>query len=178
MTKHVNQHIEMHLIIIEDLVPMDHLLRKINDMIDFSFIYDDVENMSCSHNGRPSTDPMIRIKYLLIGFLYGSSSERRIAEKIQVNMAYRWFLGLDIMDKVPEHSAISQNRKRRFKDSGLFGNIFQKTVTICIENGKKRKSSTAVQTEQTPNRDFTRVNGKRRGCTTYRMKSWTPKTES
>ncbi len=135
MTKRSNQQVEMHLITIEDLVPMDHLLRKVNDIIDFSFIYDEVENLYCSNNGRPSIDPVILGKFLLIGFLYGINSERRISEEIQVNMAYRWFLGLDIMDKVPDHSTISQNRRRRFNGSGLFRNIFQKTVAICIEKG-------------------------------------------
>ena len=135
MTKRSNQQVEMHLITIEDLVPMDHLLRKVNDIIDFSFIYDEVENLYCSNNGRSSIDPVILVKFLRIGFLYGINSERRISEEVQVNMAYRWFLGLDIMDKVPDHSTISQNRRRRFNGSGLFRNIFQKTVAICIEKG-------------------------------------------
>ena len=133
MTKRENQQIEMHLITIEDLVPVDRLLRKVNDIIDFSFIYDEVEELYCSHNGRPSIDPVVLIKFLLIGFLYGINSERRVAEEIQVNMAYRWFLNLDIMDKVPDHSTISQNRRRRFNGSDLFRNIFQKIVTVCIE---------------------------------------------
>ena len=135
MTKRENQQIEMHLITIEDLVPMDHLLRKVNDIIDFSFIYNEVENMYCHNNGRPSIDPVVLIKFLLIGFLYGINSERRISEEIQVNMAYRWFLGLDIMDKVPDHSTISQNRRRRFNGSDLFRNIFQKIVFLCVEKG-------------------------------------------
>lgn len=97
MTKRENQQIEMHLITIEDLVPMEHLLRKVNDIIDFSFIYNEVENMYCHNNGHPSIDPVALIKFLLIGFLYGINSERRISEEIQLNMAYRWFLGLDIM---------------------------------------------------------------------------------
>ena len=91
MTKIENQQIEMHLITIEDLVPTDHFLRKVNAIIDFSFIYDEVENMYCHNNGRPSIDPAVLIKFLLIGFLYGINSERRISEEIQVNMAYRWF---------------------------------------------------------------------------------------
>ena len=135
MTKCRGQQIELHLITIEDLVPMDHLFRKVNDIIDFSFIYDEVENLYCSNNGRPSIDPVVLVRFLLIGFLYGINSERRISEEIQVNMAYRWFPGLDIMDKVPDHSTISQNRRRRFNGSGLFRNIFQKTVAICIEKG-------------------------------------------
>ena len=135
MTKRENQQIEMHLITIEDLVPMDHLLRKVNDIIDFSFIYNEVETMYCHNNGRPSIDPVVLIKFLLVGFLYGINSERRISEEIQVNMAYRWFLGLDIMDKVPGHSTISQNRRRRFNGSDLFRNIFQKIVFLCVEKG-------------------------------------------
>ena len=135
MTKIGNQQIEMHLITIEDLVPTDHFLRKVNAIIDFSFIYDEVENMYCHNNGRPSIGPAVLIKFLLIGFLYGINSERRISEEIQVNMAYRWFLGLDIMDKVPDHSTISQNRRRRFNGSDLFRNIFQKIVFLCVEKG-------------------------------------------
>jgi transposase len=114
---------------------MNHLLRKVNDILDFSFIYDEVEGLYCSSNGRPSIEPVVLVKLLLIGFLYGINSERRISEEVQVNMAYRWFLGLDIMDKVPDHSTISQNRRRRFNGSSLFRNLFQKTVTICIEKG-------------------------------------------
>lgn len=135
MTKIGNQQIEMHLITIEDLVPTDHFLRKVNAIIDFSFIYDEVENMYCHNNGRPSIGPAVLIKFLLIGFLYGINSERRISEEIQVNMAYRWFLGLDIMDKVPDHSTISQTRRRRFNGSDLFRNIFQKIVFLCVEKG-------------------------------------------
>ena len=135
MTKIGNQQIEMHLITIEDLVPTDHFLRKVNAIIDFSFIYDEVENMYCHNNGRPSIGPAVLIKFLLIGFLYGINSERRISEEIQVNMAYHWFLGLDIMDKVPDHSTISQNRRRRFNGSDLFRNIFQKIVFLCVEKG-------------------------------------------
>ena len=135
MTKIENQQIEMHLITIEDLVPTDHFLRKVNAIIDFSFIYDEVENMYCHNNGRPSIGPAVLIKFLLIGFLYGINSERRISEEIQVNMAYRWFLGLDIMDKVPDHSTISQTRRRRFNGSDLFRNIFQKIVFLCVEKG-------------------------------------------
>lgn len=135
MTKRENQQMEMHLITIEDLVSMGHLLWKINDTIDFSFIYNEVENMYCHNNGRPSIGSVALIKLLLIGFLYGINSERRISEEIQVNMAYRWFLSLDVMDKVQYHSTLSQNRRRRPNGSSLFRNTFQEIVSICIEKG-------------------------------------------
>lgn len=87
------------------------------------------------NNGRFFIDSAALIKFLLFGFLYGINSDRKISEEIRVNMADRWFLGLDIMDKKPDHSIISQNRRRRFNGRGLFRELFQKTVTVCIEIG-------------------------------------------
>jgi len=73
-------------------------------LVDFSFIYEETKEFYCYNNGRPSIDPVILVKYLLIGFLYGIESERRLEQEIQVNMAYRWFLGLDLNERVPDHS--------------------------------------------------------------------------
>jgi transposase len=98
---------------IEDLVPENHFLRKLEQLIDFSFIYEETKEFYCHNNGRPSIDPVILVKYLLVGFLYGIESERRLEQEIQVNVAYRWFLGLDLDERVPDHSTISQNRRRR-----------------------------------------------------------------
>lgn len=135
MKRTENRQITMHLITIEDLVPQNHLLRKVDALIDFSFIYEELEDSYCKNNGRPSIDPVILIKYLLIGFLYGINSERRIEQEIQVNMAYRWFLKLDMFDKVPDHSTISQNRRRRFQGKEIFRKLFQRLVLQCMEQG-------------------------------------------
>ena len=80
-------------------------------------------------------DPVILIKMLLIGYLYGIKSERRLEEEVSLNLAYRWFCGLDLMHRVPDHSTFSQNRKRRFNDSGIFREIFNEIVLRCIQLG-------------------------------------------
>ena len=135
MTRTNNKQIKFHLVTIENLVPEDHFLRKLDSLVDFSFIYQETESCYCQNNGRPCIDPVILIKYLLIGFLFGVESERRIEQEIQVNMAYRWFLGLDMDDRVPDHSTISQNRRRRFNGTGLFRRLFERIIFQCMEKG-------------------------------------------
>ena len=126
--------IKLHCLTIEDLVPVDHFLRKLDAVIDFSFIYDEVRELYCENNGRPSIDPVVLVKSLLIGYLYGIESERRIEQEIQVNMAYRWFLGIDLDGRVPDHSTISQNRRRRFNGENVYRRLFERILAICIEN--------------------------------------------
>jgi len=135
MTQRENIQIKLHSVTIEDLVPEDHFLRKLAALVDFSFIYDVVRDMYCHITGRPSIDPVVLVKYLLIGFLYGIESERRIEQEIRVNMAYRWFLGLDIDDPVPDHSTISQNRRRRWGGENIYRKLFERVLMICIEKG-------------------------------------------
>jgi len=118
----------------EDLIPRDHLLKKIKAAIDFDFIYEDAESYY-SKIGRPSIDPVCLMKMLLVGYLYGIRSERRMEEEITLNIAYRWFCGFDLMDTIPDHSTFSQNRRRRFNDSGIFRQIFNRIVRNCIETG-------------------------------------------
>lgn len=120
---------------IEDFVPQKHLLRKIEAAVDFSFIYDEVREYYCADNGRPSTDPVQLVKYLLIGFLYNINSERDIEIEIQGSMPYRWFMGLNLDDKVPDHSTISQNRRRRFNGTDVYRRIFERILSMCIERG-------------------------------------------
>jgi transposase len=117
------------------MVPMDHFLRKLDAIINFSFIYDVVRKLYCENNGRPGIDPVVLVKYLLVGFLYGIESERRIEQEIRVNMAYRWFLGLDIGDRIPDHSTISQLRRRKFNGSDLFKELFAHVLRLCVEAG-------------------------------------------
>ena len=106
---------EMEVVMIEQLVPQDHLLRKIDKYIDFSFIRDLTRDLYCHTNGRPAVDPVVLFKMLFIGYLYGIRSERQLVKDIEVNLAYRWFLGYSITEKIPDSSTISQNRIRRFK---------------------------------------------------------------
>lgn len=135
LTRAENKQIKFHMVTIEDLVPEDHFVRKLDRVVDFSFIYEEVSGYYCENNGRPCVDPVILIKYLLIGFLFGIESERRIEQEIQVNMAYRWFLGLDLDERVPDHSTISQNRRRRFQGEGVFRRLFERIVRQCMVKG-------------------------------------------
>lgn len=120
---------------LNEMVPPDHLLRKIDKYIDFSFITEKAKPLYCEDNGRPCIDPIILFKMLFLGYLYGIRSERRLAEEIQLNLAYRWFLGLSLNDPVPHSSTISQNRKRRFNGTNIFQEIFDEIVIQAIKNG-------------------------------------------
>jgi transposase len=119
---------------IEDLVPQDHLLRKVEKSVKFSFIYEKVKDLY-SDKGRPGLDPVVLFKMMLIGYLYGIRSERQLERDIKVNVAYRWFLGLGLTDPVPDHSTISQNRRRRFTDSDVFREVFDEIVRQAIARG-------------------------------------------
>jgi len=134
MKKTPPQQVKMMVVTIEDLMPKQHLLRKITDKIDFTFIYEKAAPLYSS-NGRPSVDPVMLVKTLLIGFLYGINSERRLEQEIQVNIAYKWFLGLDLDENPPDHSTMSQNRRRRFNESQIFREIFEEIVTTCYKAG-------------------------------------------
>lgn len=100
---------------IENLVPQNHILRKIKQVIDFSFINEIASEYYCFDNGRPSIPPVVLFKFIFIGYLFGIRSERRIFEEVEVNIAYRWFLGYELTDKIPHFSVISKNRQRRLK---------------------------------------------------------------
>ena len=119
----------------DDLVPQDHLLRIIDKAIDWSFIYDLVEDKYCLDNGRPSMDPVMLIKIPFIQYLYGIKSMRQTCREIEVNVAYRWFLGIDLDERVPDHSTISQLRRRKFDGTTVFRDIFEEVVRKCIETG-------------------------------------------
>lgn len=125
----------MEFISIEDLVPGDHLVRKIAAAVDFTFIYAKVEGLYCLDNGRPSLDPVVLFKMLMLGYLFGIRSERQLVKEIQVNMAYRWFLGFGLRDKIPDHSVFSQNRRRRFRGSSVFQEIFDEIVFLAMKRG-------------------------------------------
>lgn len=123
------------MVTLESLVPDDHLLRKIDAVIDFSFIHDRVAELYCPDNGRPALDPVLMFKALFIGYLFGIRSERQLVREIQVNVAYRWFLGLRLTDPVFNASTLSQNRRRRYTDTSVAQDIFDTIVEQAIGHG-------------------------------------------
>ena len=126
---------QISMVSIDELVPQNHLLRKIDRVIDWSFIYDLVKEKYSPDFGRPSVDPVILIKIVLIQYLYGIRSMRQTIREIEVNLAYRWFLGLGMYDKVPHFSTFGKNYTRRFKGTDLFEQIFTKILQKCIDAG-------------------------------------------
>ena len=124
---------QIQMFCMDDMVPQDHLLRLIENAIDWSFIYDLVEDKYCADNGRPSMDPVMLIKIPFIQYLYGIKSMRQTIKEIQVNVAYKWFLGLDMFDPVPHFSTFGKNYTRRFKDTDLFEQIFSHILEECYK---------------------------------------------
>lgn len=119
---------------IEELVPVDHFLRAVDEIIDFSFIERIVSPYYCHDNGRPSIPPVTLFKMLFIGYFYGIRSERQLEKEIQANNPYRWFLGYSLTDPIPDHSVISYNRKRRFEGTGIFEEIFDEVIRQAQEH--------------------------------------------
>ena len=123
------------MVTLDGLVPKDHLLRKIDAVIDFSFIHPLVEGLYCPDNGRPALDPALMFKALFVGYLFGIRSERQLVREIEVNVAYRWFLRLKLCDQVFDASTLSQNRRRRFNDTDVAQAIFDRIVEQAIAKG-------------------------------------------
>jgi transposase len=115
-------------------VPQDHLLRRIKSTVDFTFIYGKVKHLY-AQRGRPSVDPVVLVKMLLLGYLYGIRSERQLEQEVHMNLCYRWFLGLQLDERVPDHSTLSQNRRRRFAGTAVFQDIFDGIVQQCMAAG-------------------------------------------
>lgn len=126
---------QIEIISLDDMVPSDHLVRKLEAAIDWRFIYDMVEPLYCGDNGRPSLDPVTLIKLPILQYMFGIRSMRQTVAEAEVNMAYRWFLGLGLQDKVPHFSTFSKNYTRRFKDTDLFEQIFQHILKECMDAG-------------------------------------------
>ena len=126
------QQYQLEMVTLEQLVPKDHLVRKIDTAIDFEFIRTEVAHLYCKDNGRPAIDPVVLFKIMLLGYVFGVPSERRLMQEIEVNVAYRWFLRLSLTDKVPDASTLSQNRIRRFNGTDVFQRIFDHIVEQAI----------------------------------------------
>ena len=129
------QQMQLELVTYDLLVRPDHLLRKIDQAIDFSFIYDLCAPLYCADNGRPAIDPEILFRMLFVGYLYGIRSEVRLCEEVTDNVACRWFCGLGLTEKVPDHATISINRQRRFRDNRIAGQIFNEILRQAVVKG-------------------------------------------
>src|SRR5215469_3366596 len=119
---------------LEDQVPGNHLLRLIDKHVSFSFVREQLKG-SYSETGRPSLDPELLLRILLIGYLYGVTSERKLVEELGMHLAWRWFTGLSFDQEIPHHSTFSKNRHGRFQESKLFEQLFEKIVKQCVEVG-------------------------------------------
>jgi len=119
---------------LDDVVPDDHLVRKIAGILDLSWVYAALAPYY-SETGRPSIDPVLMIRMLIIGYVFAIRSERQLCREVQVNLAYRWFCDLGLEDSIPDHSAFSRARNERFRESDLFRRIFERVVETCIGAG-------------------------------------------
>ncbi len=126
--------LSMVILDISELIPENHLLRKINQIISFNFIYDIVAPYYPA-NGRPSIAPVSMFKMLLLGYLYGIKSERRLVQEVQLNIAYRWFCDFELADKIPDHSTFSKTRLRKWNESQLFQQVFLEIIRRCVKSG-------------------------------------------
>jgi transposase len=128
---------------LEDQIPENHLLRLIERHVDLSFVRERVKKFY-SPTGRPSIDPEVLLRLLLVGYLYGITSERRLLEKVRMRLAYRWFTRLDLNQEVPDHSTFSKNRHGRSRQSGVSREIFEEIVRRCLAAGLVEGKNLAV----------------------------------
>ncbi len=128
---------------LEDQVPETHLLRLIDKHVSFEFVRQQLKD-SYSETGRPSIDPELLLRILLIGYLYGVTSERKLVEELRMHLAWRWFTGLSFDQEIPHHSTFSKNRHGRFQESKLFEQLFEQIVRQCMEVGLVRGDQLSV----------------------------------
>jgi transposase len=128
---------------LESHVPADHLLRGMDRCLDLSDLHRQLAPFY-SHTGRPSIDPELRVRMLLIGYSFGIRSERRRCEEVHLNLAYRWFCRLGLEDAVPGHSTFSKHRHGRFRESDLFRLVFESVVERCMKAGPVGGERSAV----------------------------------
>lgn len=115
-------------------IPSDHLLRGVNQFLDLSALRQHLAG-HYSDTGRPSIDPELMIRMLVIGYCFGIRSERRLCEEVHLNLAYRWFCRLGLEDKIPDHSTFSKNRHGRFRESDTFRHVFESVLRRCMTEG-------------------------------------------
>ena len=130
---------------LDERVPKDHLLRRIDGFVTVA-VTDMRERLRPYYSdiGRPSVDPELMIRMLIIGYCYGLRSERRLTQEVELHLAYRWFCRLDLDDRVPHHSTFSENRLHRFRESDVFRHIFERVVIACMAGGLVKGEGFAV----------------------------------
>ncbi len=127
---------QLQMLCIEDLVPQDHMLREIEDAIDWSFIYEEVKGLYKEAEwGNPGIDPVVLFKIVFIQYLYGIRSMRQTIKEIEVNVAYRWFIGYDLTEPIPHFSTFGKNYKRRFEGTDIFERIFRHILEEAVKCG-------------------------------------------
>ena len=134
MVKNAENRSQMEFVSLEEMVPQNHLLRKIDAAIDFNKLYEFVEKLYCEDNGRPSIDPVVLFKIVLIQHIYGISSLRRTLEEVSMNLAYRWFIGYPLNEAVPHFSIVSYNFKHRFNHATV-EYVFRWVLKAAAEEG-------------------------------------------
>ena len=143
MGRQVEQGALFYEVRLEERVPAGHLLRRVDAVLDLGF----VRRLMAPHyssTGRPSIDPELMVRMLLVGYLYGVRSERRLCEEVELNLAHRWFCRLGLDGRVPDHSTFTKNRHGRFRDSGLLREVFERVVERCLEAGLASAEHVAV----------------------------------
>lgn len=119
---------------LDDLVPRDHLVRRIEAVLDLSWLHGELAPYY-SHTGRPSVDPELMVRMLILGYVFAIRSERQLCAEVQVNLAYRWFCRLGLEDAIPDHSAFSRVRHERFREADVLRRVFEAVVGACISQG-------------------------------------------
>ena len=119
---------------LDKVVPPDHLVRQVEGVLDLSWVHKELAPYY-SHTGRPSIDPVLMIRMLIVGYVFAIRSERRLCSEVQVNLAYRWFCQLGIEDRIPDHSVFCRARHERFRESDALRRVFEGVVAKCIAAG-------------------------------------------
>ena len=137
---------------LEDHIPTAHLLRGIDRFLDLSDLHRHLASFY-SPTGRPSVDPELMMRMLIVGYCFGIRSERKLCEVVQLNLAYRWFCRLGLEDALPEHSTFSKNRHGRFRQSDAFRHVFESVVRRCMLEGLVGGEGFAIDAIQAPERN-------------------------
>ncbi|MBV2123453.1 MAG: transposase [Candidatus Thiodiazotropha sp. (ex Ctena orbiculata)] len=135
-----------HTVNLDDFVPQDHLLRKIDAVLDLDFVYELTSPLYCTDNGRTSIDPALFFRMQIIGYLYGIKSDRKLCEEINLNLAYRWFCRLNLGDRIPDHSSLTRIRQRFGEETfqRVFEHFIDKWVEAGLVSGKKLISDASL----------------------------------